>query len=65
MLQYRYASGVSIEEILKYYPILKRVHILAAIESASKLVGKTESYIFETAKAAQSQTTAHEVPHQH
>jgi uncharacterized protein (DUF433 family) len=56
------ASGVEIKEILKDYPILKREHILAAIEYASKLVGKTESYIFDTAKAAKSQTTAHEVP---
>jgi uncharacterized protein (DUF433 family) len=56
------ASGMEVEEILKDYPILKREHILAAIEYASKLVGKTESYIFDTAKAAKSQTTAHEVP---
>lgn len=55
------ASGVEIEEILKDYPILKKEHILAAIEYASRLVGKTESYIFETAKTANSQTIAHEI----
>ena len=55
------ASGMEIDEILKDYPILKKEHILAAIEYASKLVGKTESYFFETAKIALSQTTAHEI----
>ena len=55
------ASGMEIDEILKDYPILKKEHILAAIEYASKLVGKTESYFFETAKIAHSQTTAHEI----
>ena len=52
---------MSAEDILKDYPILKREHILAAIEYASRLVGKTESYIFETAKSANSQTIAHEI----
>lgn len=55
------ASGMEVDEILKDYPILKREHILAAVEYASKLVGKTESYIFDTAKAAHQQTTAHEI----
>lgn len=56
------ASGMETEEILKDYPILKKEHILAAIEYASKLVGKTDSYIFETAaKAVRSNSTAHEV----
>ena len=55
------ASGVEIDEILKDYPILKKEHILAAIEYASKLVGKTESYIFNTAKTANLQATAHEI----
>lgn len=55
------ASGMEIDEILEDYPILKKEHILAAIQYASKLVGKTESYIFDTAKAANSQTTLHEV----
>jgi uncharacterized protein (DUF433 family) len=43
------ASGISVEEILEDYPILKKEHILAAIDYASKLVGGTETYIFETA----------------
>ena len=55
------ASGVEINEILKDYPILKKEHILAAVEYASRLVGKTESYIFETAKTANLQATAHEI----
>lgn len=55
------ASGMKTDQILKDYPILKKKHILAAIEYASKLVGKTESYLFETAKTAKSQPTAHEV----
>jgi len=55
------ASGMEIGEILKDYPILKKEHVLAAIEYASKLVGKTESYIFDTAKTTRSQTTLHEV----
>lgn len=55
------ATGMEVDEILKDYPILKREHILAAVEFASKLVGKTQSYIFDTAKAAHSQTIAHEI----
>ena len=55
------ASGMKIDEILKDYPILKKEHILAAIEYASRLVGKTQSYVFETAKTVRSQTTAHEI----
>lgn len=55
------ASGMEIDEILKDYPILKKEHILVAVEYASKLVGKTESYIFDTAKVVHSQTTLHEV----
>ncbi|MBI2011512.1 DUF433 domain-containing protein [Candidatus Daviesbacteria bacterium] len=55
------ASGMEINEILEDYPILKKEHVLAAIKYASKLVGKTESYLFNTAKTANSQATAHEV----
>lgn len=55
------ASGMEVDEILKDYPILKKEHILAAVEYASKLVGKTESYIFNTSKAVRSQTVAHEI----
>ena len=55
------ASGMSVEDILKDYPILKKDHILAAVDYASELVGKTESYVFETAKAARSQTIPHEI----
>lgn len=59
------ASGMEIDEILKDYPILKKEHILAAIEYASRLVGKTESYIFEAAKTANSQTIPHEISRRH
>lgn len=55
------ASGMDIDEILKDYPILKKEHILAAIDYASRLVGRTDTYIFETAKKAIVQTTTHEV----
>lgn len=55
------ASGMSAEDILKDYPILKKAHILAAVDYASKLVGKSKTYFFDTAKAANSQTTLHEV----
>ena len=52
---------MEVDEILKDYPILKKAHILAAIEYASRLVRRTDSYIFETAKNANSQTIAHEI----
>lgn len=55
------ASGMEIKEILKEYPFLKKEYILACIDYATKLVGKTESYIFETAKTAVSQSTLHEI----
>ncbi len=55
------ASGMKIDEILKDYPILRKEHILAAIEYASRLVGKTKSYIFDVAKTANSHTVAHEI----
>ncbi len=55
------ASGMETKEILKEYPFLKKQHILAAIDYATKLVGKTESYIFDTAKTTHSQTTPHEI----
>lgn len=55
------ASGMEIDEILKDYPILKKKHILAAIEYASKLVGKSETLFFDTAKNATSQVSLHEI----
>lgn len=41
------ASDMSIDDILKEYPFLKRNQIQAAIEFAAKIVGKEESYLFE------------------
>lgn len=55
------ASGMEVDEILKDYPILKKEHVLAAVEYASRLVGKTQSYVFETDKTAHSQTIPHEI----
>lgn len=55
------ASGMEIKEILKEYPFLKKEHIQASIKYAAKLVGKTESYTFDTAKNAVNQVTAHEI----
>ncbi|OGH40282.1 MAG: hypothetical protein A3B41_04560 [Candidatus Levybacteria bacterium RIFCSPLOWO2_01_FULL_37_26] len=55
------ASGMKIEEILKEYPFLQKKHVLAAIDYASKLVGKTETYIFETAKKVHSRNTAYAI----
>lgn len=43
------AGGMSIEEMLREYPFLKRKHIQAAIDYAAKIVGKEESYLFEKA----------------
>lgn len=54
------ASNMEIEEILREYPFLKRRHVLAAIDFASKLVGKTETYTFDPLKIT-SQPTVHEV----
>lgn len=45
------ASGMEIKEILKEYPFLKKSHVLAAIKYATRLVGKTETYIFTTPHA--------------
>ena len=55
------ASGMEVNEILKEYPFLKKEYIQAAIKYATKLVGKTESYTFDTAKNAVNQVAAHEI----
>lgn len=55
------ASDMKIDEILKEYPFLQRQHVLAAIEYANKLVGRTESVIFDTAKKVQSRISTHEI----
>ena len=54
------AGGMSIEEMLREYPFLKKKHIQAAIDYAAKIVGKEESYIFEKAS-----TIAHEIHRRH
>lgn len=55
------SSGMEIDEITKDYPILKKEHVLAAIDYASKLVGKSETFIFDSAKNSSSQISTHEI----
>lgn len=55
------ASGMKIDEILKEYPFLQQKHVLAAIDYANKLVGKTESIIFDTAKKVRSRNETHAI----
>lgn len=55
------ASGMQTKEILKEYPFLQRKHVLAAIEYANKLVGRTESVIFDTAKKIQFRIPTDEI----
>lgn len=43
------AGGMSIEEMLREYPFLKKKHIQAAIDYAAKMVSKEESYLFKKA----------------
>lgn len=52
------AGGMSINEMLKAYPFLKKEHIQAAVGYAAKLLSKEESYIFD-----KSHTMAHEISH--
>lgn len=55
------ASGMSTEDILKDYPILKKEHILAAVDYASEVVGKSKTYFFDTAETAKNQASFHEI----
>ena len=41
--------------------MLKREHILAAIDYASKLVGKSKTLFFDTAQKAITQVSLHEI----
>lgn len=50
------SSGMEKNEIIKEYPYLTKEQIQAAVDYATKLVGKEESYIFDKA-----QTVAHEI----
>lgn len=50
------AGGMSMEEMLREYPFLKKEHIHAAIDYAAKIIGKEESYLFEKAS-----TFTHEI----
>ena len=54
------AGGMSVEEMLREYPFLKKEHIQAAIDYAAKVVGKEESYMFEKASIV-----AHEIRRRH
>ena len=55
------ASGEEVDTILKEYPFLTRKQIQAAIDYAAKLVGGTETYIFETAEKVTARVAAHEI----
>lgn len=50
------SSGLETKEILKEYPFLTKEQVQAAVDYATKLVKKEESYIFE-----KSHTVAHEI----
>ena len=50
------SSGMTMNDLLKEYPFLKKEQVQAAINYAVKLVGKEESYIFE-----KSQLVTHEI----
>ena len=50
------AGGMEVKDLLKEYPFLTKEQIQAAINFATKLVGKEESYIFD-----KSHTVAHEL----
>lgn len=50
------AGGMSVKEMIKEYPFLKKEHIQATIDYAAKIVSKEESYLFKKAS-----TFAHEI----
>ncbi|OGY29723.1 MAG: hypothetical protein A3A61_00115 [Candidatus Woykebacteria bacterium RIFCSPLOWO2_01_FULL_43_14] len=50
------SSGMTINEILKEYSFITRNQVQSALEYATKIVGKEESYIFKKSKVA-----AHEI----
>lgn len=41
------SSGMEMQDILKEYPFLTKKQIQAAIEYATKIIGKEESYFFD------------------
>ncbi|MDO8503795.1 MAG: DUF433 domain-containing protein [bacterium] len=45
------SSGMEIKEILKEYPFLKKEQVKAAIDFATKMVAKEESFIFDKSSA--------------
>lgn len=50
------SSGMEIKDIIKEYPFLRKEQVQAAIDFATEVVSKEESYIFE-----KSHTVAHEI----
>lgn len=50
------AGGMEIEDILKEYRFLTKKQVQAALDYATKIVGKEESYIFD-----KSRTVANEI----
>lgn len=55
------AGGMGIRDILKEYPFLTKNQVQAAIDYAAKIVGKQESYIFDTARTITSKSSPHEI----
>ena len=55
------AGGMEIKEILKEYPFLTKAQVEAAVNYAAKIVGKQESYIFDTARTLLSKKSPHEI----
>lgn len=45
------SSGMEISDIIKEYPFLTKAQIQAAIDYATKIIGKEETYIFAKARA--------------
>lgn len=54
------ASGMEISEIVKEYPFLTKKQILACIDYASQIIGKTKTYVFDK-DVKPVQTTPHEI----
>lgn len=55
------AGGMDTKDILKEYSFLTKAQVEAAVDYAAKIVGKEESYIFDTAKTLSSKKPRHEI----
>lgn len=50
------SSGMAVKDILREYPILTKKQVQSALDFATKVVNKEESYIFD-----KSQVVVHEI----